>query len=184
MRAACKSQVWFWTVIALVFLNTLCASIEHADQPDWLDQFLKLAEIVFLSLFVLEVAFKMAALGVRRYFRSSFNVFDFAIVLGSILESVVVALTDEDIGLSVIRSLRLLRIFKVTRHWASLRNLVTSLVNSIRSIVSLLFLLFLFVMIFALLGMQLFGGKFHFDDGQPIAHFDDFGSAMMSVFQV
>ena len=48
----------------------------------------------------------MVALGVRRYFRSSFNVFDFCVVLGSILEAIVVSLTDEDIGLSVIRSLR------------------------------------------------------------------------------
>ena len=53
MQLICKSQYWFWTVISLVFLNTLCASIEHADQPDWLDQFLKLAEIVFLSLFII-----------------------------------------------------------------------------------------------------------------------------------
>lgn len=48
----------------------------------------------------------------------------------------------------------------LSRHWASLRNLVVSLLSSMRSIVSLLFLLFLFILIFALLGMQLFGGEY------------------------
>lgn len=45
------------------------------------------------------------------------------------------------------------------RYWSSLRNLVVSLLNSMKSIVSLLFLLFLFIVVFALLGMQLFGGQ-------------------------
>jgi voltage-dependent calcium channel P/Q type alpha-1A len=47
----------------------------------------------------------------------------------------------------------------VGRYWASLRNLVVSLLNSMKSIISLLFLLFLFIVVFALLGMQLFGGQ-------------------------
>lgn len=45
------------------------------------------------------------------------------------------------------------------RYWNSLRNLVVSLLNSMKSIISLLFLLFLFIVVFALLGMQLFGGQ-------------------------
>lgn len=45
------------------------------------------------------------------------------------------------------------------RYWNSLRNLVISLLNSMKSIISLLFLLFLFIVVFALLGMQLFGGQ-------------------------
>lgn len=45
------------------------------------------------------------------------------------------------------------------RYWSSLRNLVVSLLNSMKSIISLLFLLFLFIVVFALLGMQLFGGQ-------------------------
>ena len=53
-----------------------------------------------------------------------------------------------------------------------------------RSIISLLFLLFLFILIFALLGMQLFGGAFNFPDGRPSANFDSFTVAMLTVFQV
>lgn len=49
--------------------------------------------------------------------------------------------------------------FLFLRYWAPLRNLVVSLLNSMKSIISLLFLLFLFIVVFALLGMQLFGGQ-------------------------
>lgn len=90
------------------------------------------------------------------------------------------------LGVSVLRSARLLRIFKVTKYWHSLRNLVASLLNSLRSIMSLLLLLFLFIVIFALLGMQVFGGKFNFNSTQPKprANFDTFVQALLTVFQV
>lgn len=54
---------------------------------------------------------------------------------------------------------RLQASFLPHRYWNSLRNLVVSLLNSMKSIISLLFLLFLFIVVFALLGMQLFGGQ-------------------------
>lgn len=71
-----------------------------------------------------------------------------------------------------------------SRYWSSLRNLVASLLNSMRSIASLLLLLFLFIVIFALLGMQLFGGKFNFDSQTPRSNFDTFWQSLLSVFQV
>ncbi len=70
-------------------------------------------------------------------------------------------------------------------HWAALSNLVASLLNSMNSIASLLLLLFLFLIIFALLGMQLFGGKFNFDETQTKrSTFDSFPQALLTCFQV
>jgi hypothetical protein len=48
-------------------------------------------------------------------------------------------------------------------------NLVKSLVNSIASINALLVLLILFIFIFALLGMQIFGGRFQAHKDTPVA---------------
>ncbi|KFM77337.1 putative voltage-dependent N-type calcium channel subunit alpha-1B, partial [Stegodyphus mimosarum] len=47
-----------------------------------------------------------------------------------------------------------------------------------RSILSLLFLLFLFILIFALLGMQLFGGAFNFEERTPPENFNSFPIAL------
>ena len=59
-----------------------------------------------------------------------------------------------------------------------------ALMNAISSILSLLFLLFLFIFIFALLGMQLFGGFFNFPDGTPTSNFNSITAALLTVFQV
>ncbi|XP_013919992.1 PREDICTED: voltage-dependent P/Q-type calcium channel subunit alpha-1A isoform X1 [Thamnophis sirtalis] len=185
IRRIVKTQAFYWTVLSLVALNTLCVAIVHYNQPDWLSDFLYYAEFIFLGLFMSEMFIKMYGLGTRPYFHSSFNCFDCAVIIGSIFEVIWAAIKPgTSFGISVLRALRLLRIFKVTKYWASLRNLVVSLLNSMKSIISLLFLLFLFIVVFALLGMQLFGGQFNFDDGTPPTNFDTFPAAIMTVFQI
>ncbi|KAH9505340.1 hypothetical protein Btru_058406 [Bulinus truncatus] len=185
IRRLIKSQLFYWVVIVLVFLNTVSVASEHYNQPDWHTQFLYITEYAFLGLFIFEMSIKMYALGVRMYFQSSFNIFDCVVIVGSIVEVIWSEFKKgSSFGISVLRALRLLRIFKVTRYWSSLRNLVISLLSSMRSILSLLFLLFLFIIVFALLGMQLFGGEMNFDEGRPSAHFDTFPIALLTVFQI
>uniref|UniRef100_A0A8C0HYA5 Voltage-dependent L-type calcium channel subunit alpha n=1 Tax=Balaenoptera musculus TaxID=9771 RepID=A0A8C0HYA5_BALMU len=185
-RAAVKSVTFYWLVIVLVFLNTLTISSEHYDQPDWLTQIQDIANKVLLALFTCEMLVKMYSLGLQAYFVSLFNRFDCFVVCGGITETILVELEImSPLGISVFRCVRLLRIFKVTRHWTSLSNLVASLLNSMKSIASLLLLLFLFIIIFSLLGMQLFGGKFNFDETQTKrSTFDNFPQALLTVFQI
>lgn len=71
------------------------------------------AEFVFLGLFMMEMWVKMYALGPRIYFESSFNRFDCVVISGSIFEVVWSEVKGGSFGLSVLRALRLLRIFKV-----------------------------------------------------------------------
>uniref|UniRef100_A0A7M4FZY9 Voltage-dependent R-type calcium channel subunit alpha n=1 Tax=Crocodylus porosus TaxID=8502 RepID=A0A7M4FZY9_CROPO len=185
VRHMVKSQVFYWIVLSLVALNTACVAIVHHNQPLWLTHLLYYAEFLFLGLFLLEMSLKMYGMGPRLYFHSSFNCFDCGVTVGSIFEVVwAIFRPGTSFGISVLRALRLLRIFKITKYWASLRNLVVSLMSSMKSIISLLFLLFLFIVVFALLGMQLFGGRFNFMDGTPSANFDTFPAAIMTVFQI
>ncbi|XP_044207840.1 voltage-dependent L-type calcium channel subunit alpha-1D [Thunnus albacares] len=185
-RAAVKSVTFYWLVIILVFLNTLTIASEHYNQPDWLTEVQDVSNKVLLAMFTLEMLVKMYSLGLQAYFVSLFNRFDCFVVCGGIIETILVELAImSPLGISVFRCVRLLRIFKVTRHWASLSNLVASLLNSMKSIASLLLLLFLFIIIFSLLGMQLFGGKFNFDETvTKRSTFDNFPQALLTVFQI
>ncbi|XP_025208287.1 muscle calcium channel subunit alpha-1 isoform X3 [Melanaphis sacchari] len=186
-RKAVKSQAFYWLIIVLVFLNTGVLATEHYKQPKWLDYFQEITNVFFITLFTLEMLLKMYSLGIQGYFVSLFNRFDCFVVIGSITETI---LTRTELmlplGVSVLRCVRLLRVFKVTKYWRSLSNLVASLLNSIQSIASLLLLLFLFIVIFALLGMQVFGGKFNFDptDYKPRSNFDTFWQSLLTVFQI
>uniref|UniRef100_A0A9J8CWM2 Voltage-dependent P/Q-type calcium channel subunit alpha-1A n=1 Tax=Cyprinus carpio carpio TaxID=630221 RepID=A0A9J8CWM2_CYPCA len=185
IRHIVKTQAFYWSVLCLVGLNTLCVAAVHYDQPETLSDFLYFAEFIFLGIFMSEMCIKMYGLGTSPYFHSSFNCFDCIVICGSIFEVLWAMIQPgTSFGISVLRALRLLRIFKVTKYWASLRNLVVSLLNSMKSIISLLFLLFLFIVVFALLGMQLFGGQFNFEAGTPPTNFDTFPAAIMTVFQI
>uniref|UniRef100_A0A8C5ZCP2 Voltage-dependent L-type calcium channel subunit alpha n=1 Tax=Marmota marmota marmota TaxID=9994 RepID=A0A8C5ZCP2_MARMA len=181
-----KSKVFYWLVILIVALNTLSIASEHHNQPLWLTHLQDVANRVLLSLFTIEMLMKMYGLGLRQYFMSIFNRFDCFVVCSGILEILLVESgAMSPLGISVLRCIRLLRIFKITKYWTSLSNLVASLLNSIRSIASLLLLLFLFIIIFALLGMQLFGGRYDFEDTEVRrSNFDNFPQALISVFQV
>uniref|UniRef100_A0A8C1TAJ0 Voltage-dependent L-type calcium channel subunit alpha n=1 Tax=Cyprinus carpio TaxID=7962 RepID=A0A8C1TAJ0_CYPCA len=185
-RTAVKSVTFYWLVLILVFLNTALSASEHYNQPDWLTDVQDIANKVLLSLFTVEMLLKMYSLGLQAYFVAFFNRFDCFVVCGGILETVLVEMEImPPLGISVLRCVRLLRIFKVTRHWTALSNLVASLLNSMKSIASLLLLLFLFLIIFALLGMQLFGGKFNFDETQTKrSTFDSFPQALLTCFQI
>ncbi|XP_041712697.1 dihydropyridine-sensitive L-type skeletal muscle calcium channel subunit alpha-1 isoform X4 [Coregonus clupeaformis] len=181
-----KSKKFYWSVILVVFLNTVAIASEHHHQSDMLTTLQDNANKVLLTLFALEMFVKMYALGLLQYFLSLFNRFDCFVVSVGILEIILVtADVMSPLGISVLRCIRLLRLLKVTKYWTSLSNLVASLLNSVRSIASLLLLLFLFIVIFSLLGMQVFGGKFNFPD-QEIrrSNFDNFPHALISVFQV
>nr|XP_015197992.1 PREDICTED: voltage-dependent L-type calcium channel subunit alpha-1S isoform X1 [Lepisosteus oculatus] len=185
-RTWVKSNFFYWLVILLVFLNTLAIATEHHNQADWLTKVQDTANKVLLSLFTAEMLLKMYALGFQSYFMSLFNRFDCFVVCAGIIELILVELgVMSPLGISVLRCIRLLRIFKITKYWTSLSNLVASLLNSVRSIASLLLLLFLFIIIFSLLGMQVFGGKYNFPDMEVRrSTFDNFPQALISVFQI
>ena len=68
------------------------------------------------------------------------------------------------------------------RYWRSMSLLVNSLIGSMSSICSLLILLLLFISIFALLGAQLFGGKFLSSSSR--SNFDTFVNSFLTAFQV
>lgn len=78
--------------------------------------FVDIANKVLLSLFTVEMLLKMYSLGLQAYFVAFFNRFDCFVVCGGILETVLVEMEImPPLGISVLRCVRLLRIFKVTR---------------------------------------------------------------------
>lgn len=186
-RKIVKSQTFYWAVIIAVFLNSLVLAVEHYNEPEYITIFLNRANYFFLALFTFEMLLKIYSNGFHGYWLSLFNRYDFFVVISSLLEvSITIPTKMPPIGISVLRCVRLLRIFKVTRYWQSLKNFVDALINSIKSIASLLLLLSLFILIFALLGMQIFGGKYELPriEDKPRSTFDSFWRALITVFQI
>ena len=99
-------------------------------------------------------------------------------------------LADNDTsGISVLRSFRLLRIFKLVRFMPALQRQLSVMVKTLDNVMTFLALLLLFIFTSSILGMHLFGGKYQFpdEDGQLVAsraNFDTLFWALVTVFQV
>lgn len=50
IRRMVKTQTFYWTVLGLVALNTLCVAIVHHNQPLWLSNFLCESQLVVVAL--------------------------------------------------------------------------------------------------------------------------------------
>eukprot|EP00063_Salmo_salar_P063374 XP_014038209.1 PREDICTED: voltage-dependent L-type calcium channel subunit alpha-1D-like [Salmo salar] len=74
---------------------------------------------------------KMYSLGLQAYFVSLFNRFDSFVVCGGILETILVETKImSPLGISVLRCVRLLRIFKITRYSTTTQSLGISILRT------------------------------------------------------
>ncbi|KNC46856.1 egg laying defective protein 19 [Thecamonas trahens ATCC 50062] len=178
-----QSSIFQSIIIAAIVLNTVALSLEYPNAPRKLKDVLFWVNIVFTVLFALEMVLKIAGMGLRRYIADRFNVFDAFIVVVSLIE--LVAARGEGSGLSVLRAFRLLRVFKLARSWSSLRTLLDVIMSSIGSIGSITLVMVIMIFIFALTGLQLYGGRYEdLPPDRSRTDFDDFWSAIISVFRI
>eukprot|EP01062_Namystynia_karyoxenos_P015967 TRINITY_DN1582_c0_g3_i1.p1 TRINITY_DN1582_c0_g3~~TRINITY_DN1582_c0_g3_i1.p1 ORF type:complete len:2340 (+),score=847.86 TRINITY_DN1582_c0_g3_i1:111-7130(+) len=191
-------------IIHVIFINTVLLAIEHHGQPDSLTQFLDISNVVLTMVFTGEMLLKLMASGFRGYLEDRFNILDGSVVLVSLVEF---ALSGNS-SVSVFRALRLLRVFKLLKNFPELRYLVVVILQAVSDTGYLNLIILLYLFSTALLGMQLFGGKFEFEEdcadgllgkcwaeqckdgfgpcdaGVPRSTFDNFYWSMITVFQV
>ena len=84
--------------------------------------------------------------------------------------------------MKVFRTLRVLRVARLLKQLKSMKQILDVIAKSASSFFFITMLLFVFVFIYTLLGMQLFGGGFDFDDGVPRGNYDSFIIGFPTVF--
>jgi hypothetical protein len=143
-------------------VNTVVMASEHNGMPSTMSTVNDWINYTLYGYFVIEMLIKLTGFGWRRYVADRMNVFDAFVVFVSTIEIVISLASgnDPDGYLTVLRTFRLLRIFKLARSWKALNVIITTMFNSIASISFLSLILMLFMFIFALLGMQVYGYEF------------------------
>ena len=181
-RAIIDHPYFSTTFTVLILINTLLLSMEYAGMPDDYAKGLETCNLILTISFILELVLKVVGMGATEYGKDNFNLFDAAVVLISIIE---LAAAGSG-GLSALRAFRILRILKLIRSWTSLQNFLYTVYLTVLDLGNFSFIVFLAIFIFALLGMQLFGGKMcGLDDGDTPRHnFDTLLWALVTVFQV
>uniref|UniRef100_A0A8C4S8P6 Sodium channel protein n=1 Tax=Erpetoichthys calabaricus TaxID=27687 RepID=A0A8C4S8P6_ERPCA len=170
-----------------IVLNTLFMALEHYPMTDEFTKMLSVGNQVFTGIFTAEMVFKIIALDPYYYFQQGWNIFDSIIVSLSLME---LGLANVE-GLSVLRSFRLLRVFKLAKSWPTLNTLIKIIGNSVGALGNLTLVLAIIVFIFAVVGMQLFGKsytdcvcKISKDCKLPRWHMKDFFHSFLIVFRV
>ncbi|XP_053096648.1 sodium channel, voltage gated, type VIII, alpha subunit a isoform X2 [Pangasianodon hypophthalmus] len=170
-----------------IVLNTLFMAMEHYPMTPHFEHVLSVGNLVFTGIFTAEMVAKLVAMDPYYYFQEGWNIFDGFIVSLSLME---LGLADVE-GLSVLRSFRLLRVFKLAKSWPTLNMLIKIIGNSVGALGNLTLVLAIIVFIFAVVGMQLFGKNYR-DCVCKIAescelprwHMNDFFHSFLIVFRV
>ncbi|XP_073830192.1 sodium voltage-gated channel paralytic isoform X28 [Musca autumnalis] len=169
-----------------IVVNTMFMAMDHHDMNPELERVLKSGNYFFTATFAIEASMKLMAMSPKYYFQEGWNIFDFIIVALSLLE-----LGLEGVqGLSVLRSFRLLRVFKLAKSWPTLNLLISIMGRTMGALGNLTFVLCIIIFIFAVMGMQLFGKNYidhkdRFKDHElPRWNFTDFMHSFMIVFRV
>lgn len=173
----------------IVILNIFVLSLTHYGMSSEWSTTLHAFNYVFTILFAIELLLKIIGLSPKLFIRDTFNIFDTAIVIVSIVDIIL----SEDDGNQVahlFRALRAFRVFKLIRGWTFLRGMLNAILMSIVELAYFGILLILFSFVFAILGKTLFKDKLHCHDqltgdyGRCRTNFDSFPFALLAVFQV
>uniref|UniRef100_A0A3B4XTB6 Sodium channel protein n=1 Tax=Seriola lalandi dorsalis TaxID=1841481 RepID=A0A3B4XTB6_SERLL len=170
-----------------IVLNTVFMAMEHYPMTDQFEELLSVGNLVFTGIFTAEMVLKLLAMDPYYYFQVGWNIFDSIIVTMSLVE---LGLANVQ-GLSVLRSFRLMRVFKLAKSWPTLNMLIKIIGNSVGALGNLTLVLAIIVFIFAVVGMQLFGKNYKDcvcrisgDCELPRWHMNDFFHAFLIIFRI
>ena len=136
-------------IIWVIVLNAITLGLETSDRVmSAAGGLLHTADHVMLAIFVVELTIRLYAYG-WRFFKDSWNVFDFLIVGISLLPATG--------PFSVLRALRVLRVLRLISAVPAMRRVVSGLLAAVPGMASIGALLGLIIYVAAVMGTKLFG---------------------------
>ncbi|NXG29604.1 SCN5A protein, partial [Dromaius novaehollandiae] len=183
------------TITICIVMNTLFMALEHNNMSDNFKSMLNVGNLVFTGIFTAEMILKIIALDPYYYFQQHWNIFDSVIVALSLIELSFPkhkSKKERRKGgtMSVLRSFRLLRVFKLAKSWPTLNTLIKIIGNSLGALSNLTLVLAIIVFIFAIVGVQLFGRSYGENslkitkNGKLRWHMMDFFHSFLVIFRI
>jgi hypothetical protein len=217
LQRLCRNQVFDNVLLLCIMFSSTTLAFDEPGKSELVGDILYYMDLVFTGIFVTELVLKVVTLNLLigskfSYLRNPWNCLDITVVAASVVS---LLLKDSDIGwVKSFRVLRALRPLRVVKRVPELKQVVNSLFLAIPTIQNVLALLGMFWIIFGILGVQLFKGKFYGcsdpdtafqeecigavvlenDDGvlemvpldwlPPPWSFDNLGAAVITLFEV
>ncbi|NXM10107.1 SCN5A protein, partial [Ploceus nigricollis] len=195
VAAFIKDPFFDLTITICIVMNTLFMALEHNNMSPTFKFMLKIGNLVFTGIFTAEMILKIIALDPYYYFQQPWNIFDSVIVTLSLIELSFPRQKGKKERrkggtLSVLRSFRLLRVFKLAKSWPTLNTLIKIICNSLGALSNLTLVLAIIIFIFAIVGVQLFGRSYVINctkiskDCKPRWHMKDCFHSFLVIFRI
>ena len=168
-----KHPLWETAVLILIALSSCKLGYDSfyiAETKETLrSQFSAFMDNLFSIIFIIEMSVKLVAQGVcmdsGSYLQDEWNQMDFFIVMASIFD---MALQGYDLAaLKILRMLRVLRPLRFLTHNVGLKLIVNALIGSLSGIVNVLLVVAVVYLIFAIMGVNFYSGKFQYCSIDP-----------------
>ncbi|XP_059351423.1 voltage-dependent calcium channel type A subunit alpha-1-like isoform X2 [Daphnia carinata] len=182
-RESFKYKIWRvvvstpfeYFIMTLIVLNTLLLMMKYYEAPPALADILAYMNLIFTMLFSLECILKLAAFGIKNFFKDPWNTFDFVTVVGSIIDALVVEFGENFINVGFLRLFRAARLIKLLRQGYTIRILLWTFVQSFKALPYVCLLIAMLFFIYAIIGMQVFG-NLHLDPDSSVNRHNNFQS--------
>ncbi|KAL8164881.1 UNVERIFIED_CONTAM: Sodium channel protein type 5 subunit alpha [Gekko kuhli] len=174
-------------IMLLICLNMVTMMVETDDQSQDKINILYIINMIFVAVFTAECILKMVALR-HYYFTNGWNIFDFVVVIlsivGSVLSDIIQKYFFSPTLFRVIRLARIGRILRLIRGAKGIRTLLFALMMSLPALFNIGLMLFLVMFIYAIFGMANFAyvKKEHGID--DMFNFQTFANSMLCLFQI
>ncbi|XP_011635066.1 voltage-dependent calcium channel type A subunit alpha-1 isoform X2 [Pogonomyrmex barbatus] len=209
-RNSVKYKIWRivvstpfeYFIMILIVLNTLLLMMKFHQQNEQEPAYkaykntLKYMNMCFTGMFTVECILKIAAFGVKNFFKDYWNIFDFITVIGSIVDALVIEFGGERpsmptggqlsekkenfINVGFLRLFRAARLIKLLRQGYTIRILLWTFVQSFKALPYVCLLIAMLFFIYAIIGMQVFG-NIRLDPDTSITKHNNFQSFIQGL---
>jgi len=132
-------------------------------QKNTIDIMLLIISIIFILECVSKIIVYGFCIGPKTYLKDNWNNLDFIIVMFSVLTWILESFDGLDISfMRGFRALRALRPLRVVSKSEGIKTVVNSLLEAIPALINVILIIFLFLLVFGILGVQLFSGAIAF----------------------
>jgi len=171
-------------IMAAIVSNTIMMACHSFPQPvAWWDDFKLIMGYIFAFIFFCEFLVKIFALR-SNYWKDQWNLFDFFCVIATFV-GIFLDMAGVGLGavMSVIRIFRVARLFRLLRFMKGVNKIFMALVYSLPKLANVSFLLALLLILYSILGVQLFAKNKLSDSLDLHGNFQNFERAFITLFR-
>lgn len=149
------SDVFDWFIMSTIAVNTCILCVKWPNMSDKSIKIVDNINYVCTGIFIVEALIKIIAQGFR-YFKGGWNIFDFVIVVGSLI-FIAPTFKKQKNTITMIRAFRVGRVLKLFSKLKQLQSIFQTVLATLAALMNVGMLMLLIIYMFAILGVEYFG---------------------------